>query len=193
MKTLISRYRKSGLLLQASVSIVSFLLYGMSSSLLEASYVASKFPVPYYIGQTSFDAGKLREWYQVMIDAGTFDVYFKTQLIDFAFVGSVIAGGFFIWTLVANLHHNSFFKYWGYRAAFLLPLAGVFDVLENIVSFFMIANPTNFSDGIVFVYSAFAAVKFMFWFIALSWLFVSITALVVTKLMLIGKKRIVAN
>lgn len=183
MKSIISRYRSSGLVWQAVASVVSFIMYGISSSILEASYVSSKFPVPYYIGQTSFDATKVKSWYRVMLDAGTMDVYLKTQLIDFAFIASVIAGGFFIWSLVANLHTNSFFKQWGYRAAFLLPLAGLFDVFENIVSFFMIANPVDFPDRIVILYSAFAAIKFVFWFMALSWLMISIVTLIITKTM----------
>lgn len=182
MKTIVSRYRTSGLVWQALASAVSFMLYGMSSSILEASYAASKFPVPYYVGQTSFDAIKVKSWYKFLLDAGTMDVYFKTQLIDFAFIATVIVAGFVIWTLIANLHSNIFFKQWGYRAAFLLPLAGLFDVFENVVSFFMIANPVNFPDGIVFVYSSFAVVKFMFWFLALSWLSISMIALIVTKM-----------
>jgi len=181
MKTIITRYRKSSLLWQASASVVSFVLYGMSSAMLEASYAASKFPVPYYVGQTSFDAAKVKSWYQVMLNAGTMETYRNTQLIDFIFIASVIAGGFFIWTLLASLHTNAFFKSWGYRAAFLLPLAGLFDVFENIVSFFMIADPIHFPDGIVIVYSAFAVIKFVFWSLALSWLMISILALLITK------------
>lgn len=189
MKTIVSRYRNSNLLWQAAASVISFMLYGMSSSMLEASYAASKFPVPYYVGQTSFDAVKVKSWYQAMLNAGTMDIYLRTQLIDFAFIASVIAGGFFIWTLIANLHFNSFFKSWGYRAAFLLPLAGLFDVFENIVSFFMIANPINFPNGVVILYSAFAVIKFSFWFLALTWLMISLFALVVTN----AKKRLVVS
>lgn len=118
-----------------------------------------------------------------MINHGTFDVYFKTQLIDFLFIVGVVLGGFFIWTLLANFHNtNSFFRRVGYTCAFLLPMAGLFDVFENLVSFFMMAIPIHFSNGLALIYSSFAVIKFGFWVLALVWFILSIVALPLIKL-----------
>jgi hypothetical protein len=182
MKKIIVNLRNLSIKIQLVISVLCFLCYGFSSSMLDTSYQASRFPVPYYIGQTSFDASKIKAWYQYMIDAGTFDIYFKTQFIDFVFILSVVLGGFFIWTFFASLHaRDSFFRRTGYQFAFLLPLAGLFDIWENLVSFFMMANPIHFYNGIALIYSAFAVVKFVFWGLALTGLTLVIIAWVVIK------------
>jgi len=178
MKHVIEKFRESRIASQATVSILALIAYFVSSVWLEASYARSLFPVPYFEGQTSFSSEKIRTWYAYMINHGTFDIYFLTQLIDFVFISAVIVMGFSNWTLVANLHpKNSFFQRTGYYAAFALPLAGLFDILENLVSFIMIADPSGFPDSVVMVYSSFAVIKFGWWVVALAALIVSLTAL----------------
>lgn len=183
MKKIITSFRNSNLLIQAVISIASYLLYRLTSSILTKNYVASKFPVSYFEAQTSFNAEKIKEWYQFILNENTMDIYFKTQLIDFLFIAAVILMGFSIWTLVANFHKKgSFFNKWGYFMAFSLPFAGFFDFFENLVSFYMLAEPKDFINGIVYVYSSFATIKFGFWVIALLWLSVSIIVLVFNKI-----------
>jgi hypothetical protein len=109
MKNVIGKFRNSRIGIQILLSTISFMFYGYSSALLDSSYKASRFPVQYYTAQTSFSGAKIKMWYQSMINAGTFDIYFKTQLIDFFFIVSAAIGGFCIWTLVANFHTRSFF------------------------------------------------------------------------------------
>ena len=53
---------------------------------LDPSYVASQYPVPFYVGQMTFDAVELKSYYQVMLDKGTMPVYWLTQCIDFVFI-----------------------------------------------------------------------------------------------------------
>ena len=190
MVQLIKKFRNAKLATQGIIAAISLGLYFLTSFLLEQSYALSKFPVSYFEAQTSFDAVKMKEWYAYMIQENTFDIYFKTQLIDFAFIAAVILAGFTLWTFIANLHHkNSFFQKIGYKLAFALPLAGAFDILENLVSFFMLANPSNFSEILVIPYSTFAVIKFGFWTIALLWIVIALIALPITKI--INRKKII--
>jgi len=182
MIRIINNFRNASIKTQAIISSVSLALYFFTSYLLETSYLKSKFPVPYFTQQTSFDAVKMKEWYEFMIQENTFQIYLKTQWIDFAFILAVISSGFTIWTLVSKLHNEkSWFRKYGYFFAFSLPLAGFFDILENIVSFFMIANPLEFSNALIIPYSTFASIKFGFWAVALIWLMISIIRLIITK------------
>lgn len=193
MRQLINKFRNENHITQGLIACISLALYFLSSHFLEKSYIQSKFPVNYFEQQTSFDAVKMKEWYAFMIQEGTFDIYLRTQFIDFAFIAMVILAGYTVWALIANLHpHGNFFNKWGQRLAFALPLAGGFDILENLVSFFMIANPENFADALLLPYSSFAVLKFACWTIGLIWLLASVIALPVTRYLL-SKKMVVAG
>ena len=182
MVQLIKNYRNSKTTTQGFIALFSLGLYFLSSFFLEKSYALSNFPVPYFEQQTSFDAVKMKEWYAFMMQEDTLGVYIYTQFIDFAFIAAVILAGFTVWTFISNLHpQSSFFNKWGQKFAFALPLAGLFDILENIVSFFMLAQPVDFSNFLVFPYSLFAVIKFGFWSIALLWIIVSLIALPFAK------------
>jgi hypothetical protein len=188
MIRLIKKFNQGSLAIQGFISFISMGLYVLSSGLLEKYYALSKFPVPYFVQQTSFNATKLKEWYAFMLNQNTFTIYIKTQFIDFLFIATVILAGFTIWSFVANFHSKqSFFYKWGHKLAFALPLAGLFDILENLVSFFMIAKPNDFSNFLVLPYSTFASIKFGFWTIALLWILISLIALPVSKLFLSKK------
>lgn len=182
MIQLMEKFKNANLKAQGLITLISLACYFISSYFLEKSYVLSKFPVPYFEQQTSFDAIKMKEWYAFMLNEGTFDIYFKTQLIDFIFIAAVIVAGFTLWNFIANLHpKQNFFHNWGQIFSYALPLAGVFDIFENLVSFIMIANPEHFSDFWVLPYSKFAVIKFGCWTIGLLWLLVAIIALPFTR------------
>lgn len=178
MVQLIKKFQTSSLTIQALFAFLGLSLYAISSYFLETSYASSKFPVPYFVQQTSFDAPQMKSWYAYMLEQGTFDIYLTTQFIDFAFIAAVIFAGFTTWTLVSNLFsQGSFFNRIGHKMAFALPLAGLFDILENIVSFFMLAKPLDFAEGLIIPYSSFAVLKFACWTVALIWLALSLLAL----------------
>lgn len=179
---IIRTVRNARLSIQGIVALLSLGLYFVTSHLLEANYKLSQFPVPYFEQQTSFDAIKMKEWYAYLIDQGTMGVYLNTQLIDFAFIFAVILAGFTVCTFVANLHPNSnFFEKYGHKLAFALPIAAGFDILENTISFVMIAHPQSFADALMIPYSTFAVLKFAFWTIGLGWLLISLIALPLTR------------
>ncbi len=187
MIQLIKKFRTANLKTQGIIALASLISYFLSSYFLEVSYKQSKFPVPYFVQQTSFNAKNIKTWYAFMIQKGTFEIYFKTQIIDFVFIATVILAGFTIWAFLVNLFKKeTFFYKWGHIFAFSLPFAGFFDILENVVSFIMIAKPDNFLNILVIPYSLFASIKFGFWGLGLIWLVILITAL--PSVQLISKK-----
>jgi hypothetical protein len=185
MKSLLEKLSKKQLGLGAIISTAS---YFIASYILEGLYIKSKFSVPYFEAQTSFNAGKIKEWYQELLDFGTMDVYYQTQYFDFVFIATVIAMGFFVWMFFGSLlSKNSWLYKKRYILSMFLPLAGLFDILENIISFFMLANPTTFNDGLIYLYSGFASLKFGFWSTALIILSILIIAWPIQKL--IGEQK----
>jgi hypothetical protein len=183
MVHLTNKFRNANLKAQGLIAFISLMAYFISSYFLEKSYALSKFPVPYFEQQTSFNATKMKKWYAYMTEQNTFDIYLKTQFIDFLFIATVIVAGFTLWTFVANLHSKgTFFHKWGYKLALALPLAGAFDILENLVSFFMIANPLEFANSLIIPYSTFAVIKFGFWTVGLVGLTLSIIMLIINRI-----------
>lgn len=131
--------------------------------MLDASYVASKFPVNYMTGQTSFSGTAIKAWYNTMIEQGTLGIYWQTQAIDFGFIISVIALGLIFGTFMARLAIKGRWAYkMGMLAALVIPLGGIFDACENLTSFILLSMPTSFPDWLALPYSGFASVKFGF-------------------------------
>ncbi|MFK7801525.1 MAG: hypothetical protein AB8G95_07845 [Anaerolineae bacterium] len=143
------------------MAIVAFMLYGYTNAILDESYAASNFPVPYYEGQTTFSGDQIKEYYAYMIEAGTLDIYWQTQVIDYAFIASVIFMGLLLPSFIAKLHLKGSWLFKGTMLfAFLIPLGGLFDALENLVSFAMLARPETFPNWLAIIYSSFATLKF---------------------------------
>jgi hypothetical protein len=140
---------------------VAFAFNAFATKILDASYAKSRFPVPYYEAQLSFDASKLKGWYAYLADQGTLGTYLQTQNIDFVFIVSVLMLHVLALLLISRLFtEGSRLRRWMIVAALLSTLAPLLDAFENAVSYVMLANPTNFADGWALVYSSFAAGKF---------------------------------
>ncbi|HEY1014041.1 MAG TPA: hypothetical protein VGE07_15115 [Herpetosiphonaceae bacterium] len=165
-------------------ALVSVGLTGLANSILEASYAASRFPVPFIVGQTAFDASTIKSYYQVMLQLGTFPIYVRTQWLDFLFIGATSLMGLALGTLLARLHAPaSRFRSLGIWFALAIPMAGLCDVVENVLSFVMLADPLGFPDWLAPLYSTAATVKFGFWAVGVCWLAGSLVALVITRLL----------
>lgn len=143
------------------IVIVSLLFNFYASGILNASYEESKFPVPYFEAQLSFSAEKLKSWYSFLNRENTFDIYLKTQYIDFLFILSVLLLHFFTLLLISRLfHEDSKGRKILIVCALLSTIAPIADAVENLVSFIMLANPVNFSNWLAYLYSSLAALKF---------------------------------
>lgn len=138
-----------------------------ASKTLTASYIASKFPVPYFVAQLSFNPEQLKAWYSSLIEMGTLDVYLRTQHIDSLFILSVLMLHGFALVLISRLFAaNSKGRKIMVICALISAIAPISDQLENLVSYIMLAKPTDFFNGLAYIYSSFAAIKFAFFVFA---------------------------
>jgi hypothetical protein len=149
---------------------------------LDPAYVASGYPVPFFVGQTTFNAAELKGYYQVMIDKDTLPLYWLTQCIDFAFIVCTYLAFFALSQSVFHSIKRVIPKalLWQAVAAYMCliaPLAAVADAAENIFSFIMLLQPVTFPDFLVYPYSAFAVVKFFLFFLTYFWAAIMIATL----------------
>lgn len=183
-KNLHDRIVRFPLLAHGLAAFAAFMLLGYSNTVLDASYAASKFPVPYAVGQTTFDGNLLKSYYQVMLDAGTLGTYWQTQFIDFGFILSMFVVGLFIPTLVRRAARPATWAFsiltW---SATLISAGAIFDAIENLISFTMLAQPQSFPNWIALPYSAFATIKFACIGLGMLTLVVGIIAVIIQKLM----------
>ena len=181
IKSLAHRTRSLRLAVLVAATVTSLVVQNGVQAILNGFYARSGYPVPYYVGQTSFDAGKLESWYGTMDAAGTLGIYWQTQFVDFAFIAATALLHFFALVLVARLLPEGRWR----RVALALVVVGlsapVFDALENLASFIALANPTEVNPIVAVVYSTFAVLKFAGFFAVYLWVPVGLVAAAVLK------------
>lgn len=144
-----------------ALAVFSVGWFQWAKSKLDASYAASQYPVDYVTAQTSFSGKTLKEYFATMSEAGTLDIYVRTQMIDFLFILGFLGIGLFVCTLFARLGRpQSLGRRLGTIAGLAVIAGGLCDMIENAWSFVMLANPSDFADWLAIPYSTFAAVKF---------------------------------
>jgi len=140
-------------------SIVSF---SRTVAWVNASYAASRHPVDFVTGQTSFSGSVIKKYHAHMIELGTLDLFVETQYIDFAFVLSMAAMGAFVFTLVARLSRaDSVGRRLGVVGGLLVIIAATCDMTENVFALIMLADPMGFADWIAVPHSTVASAKFL--------------------------------
>lgn len=145
----------------AAAAIGAVALFQTAKTALDASYAASRHPVDYATGQTTFSGEAIKGYYATMIEAGTLDIYRTTQIIDFGFIAGIACIGLFLLTLIARMGRTgSIARRVGLSAALAALAGATCDAIENGWSFIMLANPTGFADWLALPYSAFAVAKF---------------------------------
>jgi hypothetical protein len=159
-----------------ALSVVTFVISKViQTQWLDKSYVESRFPVPFYEGQTTFDASETKAHFQVLLDQGTLDIFWRTQLIDFIYIFST-----FVFTVIVMaaiykmLAFSTSLQKFSWLMLLLMPLNAIMDVLENLVSFVMLAEPTGFADWLIVPYSSFAVAKFAFYLTGYIWIAVAV-------------------
>ena len=127
---------------------------------LDRLYAASGYPVDYATGQLSFSAEKLTGWYGAMDKAGTLDIYWQTQFVDFGFLTSVGVMGLLIGALLARLGRGVWAPRLGRAAAVLAVMGAGFDAVENLLSFWLLLSRDAMPQAGALIYSTAAALKF---------------------------------
>lgn len=143
------------------ITLVALIGNVWATKLLDTAYAASKFPVPYWQAQLSFDHFKLKGWYEFLIKNETLDLYIHTQFIDFIFIASVlILHMAALLALSRSVPAPSTARRALIWAALLSAIAPLADAVENGISFIMLANPAGFEPLLAIAYSSVAAIKF---------------------------------
>jgi hypothetical protein len=142
-------------------ALLTIMLVVLSNTVLDASYAASQFPVPFAQGQTTFDGELLKSYYRHMIDRGTLGVYWQTQFIDFGFIASVFLTGLILPSWLRRFARPAT---WASKvlsgSTVLICLGAIFDAIENLISFVMLMQPQTFPNWLVYPYSTMAVAKF---------------------------------
>lgn len=164
-----------------TAAILAFVGFQWVKGRLDASYAASGHPVDFATGQLAFDAQKIAGYYAHMIEAGTLQIYWQTQFIDFGFIAAAMALSVLFGTLAARFGGRiNRLGVWGWHlglAAATLGVSGAaFDALENLLSFLMLASPQAIPQPLALAYSTAAAVKFALLTTAVICLLLSIMA-----------------
>jgi len=162
MTSLISYFQKrpSGWTL-FFITLAALPLHLSITAVLNASYAASKFPVPYFVQQTSFDPEKMRGWYAFMAQEGTLGRYITTQHIDFLFMLSVLVLHVSVLLWISRWFAvNTKARTVMIVCALLSVLAPVADALENGVTYVMLADISNFHDYLAYLSNSLSVLKF---------------------------------
>lgn len=147
-------------------------------------YQQTRFPVSFFVGQTTFNAAELKGYFQVLIELGTLDQFIEVQIVDYAYMVTVFISFFALTAAIyRSLDDNTFMKNIAQAMLVIAPMAAVFDALENAVSFVLLANPLGFDDWLVYPYSSFAVLKFgvyglTYLWVIVFWLFITINYLI---------------
>ncbi|WP_331351807.1 hypothetical protein [Cellvibrio sp. UBA7671] len=157
------------------IAIVLVVIRQLTQVWLDGLYVDSQFPVPFYIGQTTFNAEELKGYYAVLISKGTLEDYFWVQMADYLFMVTVFVSFFALMTAVyRSLPNVKWLKDLAWVMVFIAPTAALFDAVENLVSFFFIADSQGFADWLVYPYSSSAVIKFAIFILAYLWAIVGL-------------------
>lgn len=168
-------------------AIVSFGLLGFTNTILEASYATSQYPVSYAAGQTTFNGELLKSYYAFMLEKGTFDLYWRTQFIDFTFIAAVFAAGLLIPTVIRRAARPSTLAYIVLTvAAVIIPLGAILDVIENLISFVIISQPLTFPNWLALPYSTVAVMKFVCMGGGMIILLIGVVLLIIQRLVQLG-------
>lgn len=171
------RIARLPVLAHVGATVLAFGAFQWVKGRLDASYAASGHPVDYATGQLAFDARTIEGHYAAMIEAGTLDIYVRTQVIDFGFIACVMALSLLLGTLVARLGGPGSFGWRAGMAAAVLGVAGAtMDVVENLLSFVMLARPQDIPQALALAYSSAAAAKFVLLTLAMLAVGVSLVA-----------------
>jgi hypothetical protein len=145
----------------AVYTALAFVFNLVVSYWLNSSYAESRFPVPYFEAQLSFDHLKLKNWYGFLIEKGTLQTYIQTQHIDFLFIASTVLLHLFALLLLSRLFsEKTTWRRLMVVSALIAMVAPLADAIENFISYVMLANPLAFPAPLAIVYSSFSALKF---------------------------------
>ena len=150
--------------------IIAFVIQQLTMGWLNTLYAATKYPVSFFEGQTTFNGELIKSHYAALQQEGTFGDFIQVQLYDYLYMVTVfVAFALVCIAIYRSLPNKPWLKSLAKWMLIITPLAAIFDALENAVSFVMLANPSDFANWLAYPYSAFAVIKFTLFTLFLVW------------------------
>ncbi|MFT7560107.1 MAG: hypothetical protein ACI93R_002022 [Flavobacteriales bacterium] len=153
------------------LGLASFFIFQNIMAWMGGLYEATLHPASIIAGQTTFNGDAIKGFYASMIEQGTLTKYVQVQIYDYILMTSMFAwlAGLCV-AVYRSLPNVKTLKNIAWTLAILCPLAPMFDALENIVSFFMLAEPESFANWLALPYSSFAVIKFLLSSLGFAWI-----------------------
>ena len=150
--------------------ILALVIQQLSMGWLNTLYDATKYPVSFFEGQTTFSGEVVKSHYAFLQREGTLGDFIHVQLYDYLYMLTMFVAFVLVCTAIyRSIPNKPWLKFLAKWMLIITPLAAVFDALENAVSFVMLANPTGFANWLAYPYSAFAVIKFTLFTLFLLW------------------------
>ena len=123
---------------------------------LQATFATVGHPVSLGAANTTADPAVVRGWYATLAEQGTLDRMVATELVDLAWIAALAAVLVIGTMLAAHLLRDRRPQLAGVlrRAAPWTALAPALDLVENALSLTMLADPTDFPDGLAIAHAA---------------------------------------
>ncbi len=160
MRRLASLISSVPMAVHVSLVVAALVVMGVVNVRLRRLYNATGYPVSFAEGQTTFSAATVKEHLAVLVARGTLQDYAAVQRFDYLFIAWLAAAGVLIGSLVVRLA-SARTAWFGHVAIIAFVVGPLFDALENLVSFGMIADPAGFPDHLALVHSTLAVLKFV--------------------------------
>lgn len=165
------------------IAVTSTVLSQVAMVYLGLLYEQTQFPVPFWQGQTTFNAPQLKQYFHVLIELNTLERFYQVQLWDYLYMLTVLLSfGSLVVAIHCFLPNLAWLKRCSASMLFIAPSAALFDALENAVSFVMLQQPLHFSDGWVYPYSGLAVAKFAVYGITYLWVILALLVIAASKL-----------
>ncbi len=146
-------------------SLICFIFFNIWLGIL---FEETGYPVPLLTSQTRFNASKLKSDFSVLLERGTLNDYKLIQYLD---VGIMVSTAVFFGALtlycIKEFEPNSYWRKRGKSVAFLFPISGILDAIENIVLLLMLEDPLGFPDWLAYLYSSLALAKLVIFIIGI--------------------------
>lgn len=146
------------------LSIIGFIII---IPLMMYFFLISGFPVDFTTSQLSFSGQKLKAWYSITPDLGTYRI---AQILDYGFMASYGTLAFSLALLISRKYDEA--SKWAKSGVFIALigiLSAVLDAFENAIILITLANPQGFPDGIAVLHSFFALFKYGCLISAIAW------------------------
>jgi len=175
IRTNIIKISQRRIIIPGLIILILFAIY-MFVAFRETGY-----PVGIFRAQLTFSAPELQSHFNDLIASGNLNRYQNYHLLDFIFI-LVYSSVLFITATGLSRQFNNKPRRFGYAIALLFLVAGVLDIIENLLILRMLSEPQTIANCMAIAYSLFALIKLVLFYGGLAWLSIAFIYLAVIKI-----------